>query len=277
MSRNVDVVAAIPNYNMADSLSVLLPQVLEQDYAAVYVMDDKSTDHSMDVLQSFAPDVTVIAGRENAGSSANRNRLIPVLGNNCIVHFLDADVRLVSDENPARLREHMQSRIGMLGGLVVDTTGQQSPWNYGPRFSLHMSVSAMLQFKLYGRHPRGLRHFMRDWPETSQIPVARNTFWVVESNMAMPSGVFKHHGFDPKLREHDIQDLAIRLQRLGHISRFVPDVAVEHTAIDVRDSNRQLAMRRAEMYIARKEGVFDWLLPDGYFRPRHHGDDETGY
>ena len=47
MSRNrLPVVAAIPNYNMARGLNTLLPQVTEQDYAAIFVLDDASTDDS---------------------------------------------------------------------------------------------------------------------------------------------------------------------------------------------------------------------------------------
>ena len=50
MTRELPVVAAIPNYNMGEHLRRLLPQVLAQHYDAVFVLDDASTDESADVV-----------------------------------------------------------------------------------------------------------------------------------------------------------------------------------------------------------------------------------
>jgi glycosyltransferase involved in cell wall biosynthesis len=60
MVRQLPVVAAIPNFNMADSLRRLIPQVMAQCYDAVYVLDDASTDHSFDVVNEFGSDVTMV-------------------------------------------------------------------------------------------------------------------------------------------------------------------------------------------------------------------------
>ena len=51
MAKQLPVVAAIPNYNMGEHLRVLLPQVLSQRYDDIFVLDDASTDDSVDVVQ----------------------------------------------------------------------------------------------------------------------------------------------------------------------------------------------------------------------------------
>lgn len=53
MTKHMPVVAAIPNYNMGHHLRLLLPQVLERGYDRVFVLDDGSTDDSVEVVNSF--------------------------------------------------------------------------------------------------------------------------------------------------------------------------------------------------------------------------------
>ncbi len=59
--KPVTVIAAIPNFNMGQSLQELLPQVLAQGYDAVYVLDDASRDDSVAIARGFTG-VQVIAG-----------------------------------------------------------------------------------------------------------------------------------------------------------------------------------------------------------------------
>lgn len=273
MSKNIlPVVAAIPNYNMADSLAVLLPQVLEQEYAGIYVLDDASTDHSQEVVEQFGNDVDFVAGTENVGAGGNRNRIIPAIGRQALIHFLDADVRLQSTDNPSKAQDIMSREdLGFVGGLVIESDGRQSPWNYGPRQSLYADLGATIQATRPDKHPKHLKWLMEDWPDLSKPPESRTTFWCVEPNLLIDSAVFtKLGGFDKKLREHDIQDLAIRTQRAGLVNIFDPSIAVSHTAVDVRNYNRNQSRLKAELYIARKNGLLQWLFPDGRLKPRYN-------
>jgi N-acetylglucosaminyl-diphospho-decaprenol L-rhamnosyltransferase len=61
--EKLPVIAAVPNYNMAETLRVLLPQLAAHDYDAMYVLDDASTDHSREVVAEFAGDVTFVESR----------------------------------------------------------------------------------------------------------------------------------------------------------------------------------------------------------------------
>ena len=66
-------------------------------------------------------------------------------------------------------------------------------------------------------------------------------------------------GFDPKLQDHEIQDLAIRLDGIGLRRVFDPLVAATHHAVQVRAGNRGHELLKAEAAIARKHGVIKWL------------------
>src|SRR5689334_5801692 len=105
MARNSSVVAAIPNYNMAENLRILLPQVLTQGYDGVFVLDDASTDHSVAVVSEFGSEVKLIRSNENRGAGANRNQIIDHVDDATLIHFLDADMELQTSQTAATARE----------------------------------------------------------------------------------------------------------------------------------------------------------------------------
>ena len=74
MPERLPVVAAIPNYNMGQQLAALLPELAQQDYADVFVLDDASTDGSREVVEGFnhGSGVHFVAGAENKGAGPTR-------------------------------------------------------------------------------------------------------------------------------------------------------------------------------------------------------------
>lgn len=236
------VVAVIPAYNEERFLGGLLDQVLEQEYDDVYVLDDASTDNTVEAALAYGKDIKVICGKENVGSGANRNRIIPVLGEPALIHFLDADLRLNSDRNPERARELTSSKdMGFVGGLIRSPEGSQHPWNYGPAFSLPGYVSSRVYsriFKIARKEPttsRRLRELlnkwppMEQWPDPQQEPIARDVYWSCEGNLTISSDIFGQvGGYDSSLRYHEVTDFARRLDRLGLKRRFDPSIDVTH-------------------------------------------------
>jgi GT2 family glycosyltransferase len=276
---SLPVVAAIPNYNMAQSLTELLPHVARQEYAAVFILDDASTDGSRDVVDDFDKSINFVAGSQNAGAGANRNRIVDALDYSAIIHFIDADM-LPETERIPELAQELTSgdQIGFVGGLIRKSNGNQHPFNYGPRQCLQSGLAAKIQTyvcsivesdpvrakQLRGRYNR----LLRDWPDPQVEPQPRQVFWSAEANLLIRSDVLAGiGGFDPNLREHEIQDLAIRLYKRGLERRFDPTLAALHRAVIVRSGNRHLHMTKAKLRIARKHGLLNWLLPNGSFRP----------
>ena len=273
MVEALPVVAAIPNYNMADSLRRLLPQVLAQHYDAVFVLDDASTDHSFDVVGEFGTEVKFVRSRENRGAGANRNQIIDQVGDRELIHFIDADMDLGTANTAAVARDvaarYADRGVGLIGGLVSRADGIQEPHNYGAVFSLWGNITSGLPLiidrlsakpRLAKAVQRLAGPIMRDWPNIMEPPVAAPAYWIHEGNMLIYSSLLRSlGGYDPVMRSHEAQDLAIRLEKRGVKRQFDPSLRVLHHHIDVRGKNRNKWEYNAALYLIRKHGIYRWL------------------
>ena len=213
MPKELPVIAAIPNYNMGDNLSRLLPQVLAQHYNAVFMLDDASTYHSVDVVSGFGGEVKLLRSPENRGAGADRYGPAPVFS------VLGTSV------------------------LPVVITG---------RLPKNPRLAAAIR--------RVAAPVVRDWPNILESPTAAPAYWLHEGNMLVYSSLFRSvGGYDPMLRAHEIQDLAIRLEKLGIKRQFDPSVRVVHHHIDVGGKNRLKWENKAIIYLIRKHGLFHLL------------------
>lgn len=273
MAKQSPVVAAIPNYNMADNLRRLLPQILAQGYDKVFVLDDASTDHSAEVVREFGDEVKFVRSRQNSGAGANRNQIIEYVDDDAIIHFVDADMELKTTEIPTVAREvfarYAPRGVGMVGGLISRLNGMQEPHNYGAVFSLWGGLGSGVPWLIYsmrenqriaGAVQRLTTPMANGWPKLLEQPVAQPAYWVHEGNMLVKAKVFRAvGGYDPNLRSHEIQDLAIRLEKIGVKRQFDPSIKVVHYHIDVRGKNRSQWSRNAARYLVRKHGLWRWL------------------
>lgn len=273
MVKRLPVVAAIPNFNMAENLRNLIPQVLAQRYDGVFVLDDASTDHSVDVVGEYGGDVKVVRSPENRGAGANRNQIIDQVGDEAIIHFIDADMDLKTAETPAVARQvidrYADRGVGVVGGLVTRLDGGQEYCNYGAVFSLwgnFTSNGPRLIDRLRDK-PRLARAVhraaaptMTGWPNVLEPPAPAPAYWVHEGNMLVLAGTFRSvGGYDSKLRHHEVQDLAIRLEKRGIKTQFDPSIQVVHQHIDVRGKNRNKWAHEATQYLIRKHGLYRFL------------------
>lgn len=273
MVRQLPVVAAIPNFNMAESLRQLIPQILAQRYDSVYVLDDASTDHSADVVNEYRGEVRFVQSKENRGAGANRNQIIDQVGGEAVIHFIDADMDLRTPETPSVARQvidqYAHQGIGVVGGLVSRVGGGQEYCNYGAVFSLWGNLSSNVprvidRLRARPRMARAVQRAtavtMTRWPNVLEPPAPAPAYWVHEGNMLILSGVFRTvGGYDSTLRHHEVQDLALRLEKRGIKTQFDPRIQVVHQHIDVRGKNRNRWERDATRYLIRKHGLRRFL------------------
>jgi N-acetylglucosaminyl-diphospho-decaprenol L-rhamnosyltransferase len=272
MSKQMSVVAAIPNYNMGHHLRKLLPQVLRQGYDRVLVLDDGSTDDSVDIVGEFGDDVTLVRSPQNRGCTFNRNQVIDHVGDDELIHFIDADMDLGTSDIASVARElharYAGSGVGAIGGLVSRTDGSQEPYNYGPVFSLKTNLTALPplldRVRERPRAARALEYLstpvMKDWPNVLEPPTPARAYWLHEGNLLIHSGVYKSiGGYDVNLRNHGAQDLAIRLAQKGIRRQFDPSIQVIHHYIDVRGRKRKRQQFDSLRYLVRKHGYVRFL------------------
>ena len=86
------VSVVIPSYNAEGFLDEALRSVLEQTRAAdeIVVVDDASSDRTVEVAQSFSPRVRVVVNSTNAGPGVRRNQGAQDTSGD-VLAFLDAD------------------------------------------------------------------------------------------------------------------------------------------------------------------------------------------
>jgi GT2 family glycosyltransferase len=277
--NRLPIVAAVPNYNMGEQLAELLPSLTSSGYNEICVLDDASTDDSRDIVAAVSTDIHFVDGKENRGAGTNRNRIITALGHDAIIHFMDADIRLDTERAAEVVANAIPSEAyGFVGGLAKTEAGFQNVWNYGPRQSLWANLGAQVQSRVEATlldnpsRAAALRErfatLVKDWPDPLSKPSRRQVFWAIEQNLVVDSQTFAAlGGFDENLREHEVQDLALRMAQCGLKRYFDPSFAITHKNIDVRHYNRVAAMAKAELMIARKHGLRNWLLPDGKIKP----------
>ncbi|WP_246227275.1 glycosyltransferase family 2 protein [Mycolicibacterium helvum] len=259
---------------MGEHLRRLLPQVLAQNYDAVFVLDDASTDHTVDVVRGFGDEVRLVRSRENQGAGANRNQIIDHVADDVIIHFVDADMDLETPETPlvarALVDRYRERGVGAIGGLVSRKDGTQEPFNYGPVFSLWgNTVAASLPVtidrlrekpRLAAAIARVGAPMMRGCPNVLEPPAAEPAYWLHEGNMLVQANFFRLvGGYNPILRSHEAQDLAIRLDKIGVKRQFDPSIRVIHHHIDVRGRNRSKWEWAALRYLIREHGVYRFL------------------
>lgn len=273
MGEHLPVFAAVPNFNMGDYLRKLLPQILNQGYDNVFVLDDASTDHSVDVVSEFGKDVTLVRSPANRGASANRNQVIDRVKDGALIHFVDADMDLMTPNIASVARElaarYASRGVGVIGGLVSRSDGSQEPHNYGPSFSLTASFTSglpLLVDRLRGRPRmataigRVVKPGLSQWPNVLEPPAPKPTYWLHEGNMLIYSHVLRAvGGYDGSMREHEAQDLSIRLENAGIKRQFDPAIEVVHHYVDVRGKTRTRNQYEAARYLIRKHGLRRYL------------------
>jgi N-acetylglucosaminyl-diphospho-decaprenol L-rhamnosyltransferase len=254
---------------MSSGLKRLIPQLIEQKYDHIYVLDDCSNDDSKTIAQSFGTLVSFIQGKSNRGGGAARNLIIGQFDAPTIIHFIDADVSLQSSDIPKTLRGLDWGRnTSFITGLVLNSNNIPSVWNYGPRQNIVSFISGGLTFALDNIESRlGVRMIygiLYNRPNPHKVPVAKQIFWGVETNLAILSTTLEAlGGFDETIREHDIQPLAIKASKRNLIAYFDPSFAViNHDDIHVRSYNRNIRAIKAEAYIVSTYSSWqNWFFP----------------
>jgi glycosyltransferase involved in cell wall biosynthesis len=81
----------IPNYNYSQYLAMAIESVLSQTYKKIeiIVVDDGSTDNSLEILSSYLSDITLVSQSNSGVSSARNAGLVKASGE--YVCFLDSD------------------------------------------------------------------------------------------------------------------------------------------------------------------------------------------
>ncbi len=115
--------AIIPNYNGCDLLERNLPSLFREleladvDYEVI-VVDDRSTDNSVDFLRNNYPQVIVVEQKKNGGFSASCNAGIRT-ATKSLIFLMNSDIKLTSNYFKPQLKYFEKScTFGVMGQII---------------------------------------------------------------------------------------------------------------------------------------------------------------
>lgn len=126
----------IPSYNAEAWIAEAVESCLAQTWSEteIWVIDDGSSDRTVEILQEFGDRIQLRA-RENRGGNPTRNELVSVATGEW-VQFLDADDCLLPDKIEVQLRALEQAGGGdvVYGPLIIEdhSVGEVKRWEWRP-------------------------------------------------------------------------------------------------------------------------------------------------
>jgi GT2 family glycosyltransferase len=192
----------------------------------VVVVDNASTDGSLERLQGIDLPLVVIRNDENRGFSVACNQGAEA-GDAALILFLNPDTRLFPqtlDSTVAFMADPTNSHLGICGGQMLGEDGRRQ-----------FSCARFPTLMMFATHMIGLtRAFPRWFPPQRLTPEEVSHSGIVDQVIGayflIRRSVFEAlGGFDERFFVYlEDVDLAYRARRLGYPSYFLADVPVYH-------------------------------------------------
>jgi len=245
-ARKTAMSVAIVNYNTREHLRACLATVLTEAPNEVVIIDNASSDGSVEMVQADYPDVVLHANKINVGYGAAANQAIA----SCTAKYvllLNADTLLrLGALRALSTYLDLHSRAAIVGPRLVDAAGilQASCYPFPTPLHTFLENSTMAIFlgRLIRRHIPLLRSsYMRTWPHNA----ARVVPWLKGAALAIRRTAFDAvGGFDPSYFMYfEDADLCYRLTAAGWQVHFTPATTVVHVG------GASTSQHRAEMNV----------------------------
>jgi GT2 family glycosyltransferase len=230
-TTTIDISLVIVSYNTCRELGTCLASINRWAASQVVVVDNNSSDGSVEMVRSEFPWVTLCANQTNIGYGAAVNRAVKVCVSKYVL-VLNSDTILQPGALEALSRYLDQHpRAAVVGPRLVNADGtlQASCYPFpAPHDTfLENSTCAIAVGRLIRRYVPGIRDlYLRTWPHN----VARVVPWVKGAALAIRREAFDAiGGFDEAFFMYfEDADLCCRIQKAGWEVHFAPVTTVVH-------------------------------------------------
>ena len=248
------IYAVTLNWNRAEDTLECLGSLAAQDVANLHlvVVDNGSTDSSVDQIQTAFPDVKLVANDSNMGFARGMNRGIQVALENGAdyVLVLNNDTFMAPDMVSLLLAE-AAGESGLLAPIIYYADDPQRIWSVGGQVSkLNLETT----------------HDVRGELDTGQWPAIRQTDFITGCAMFLPHSLLTEVGaFDEGFfMYYEDLDLCNRIRSAGYNIRVVTAAKMWHKvslSSGGSDSpNERYWMARSSVHYFRKHARF-WQWP----------------
>jgi len=227
---DIDISIVIVNYNVKEFVANLLNSISKARYdfkLQIIVVDNDSSDDSLEYLEPRYPDVQFIANDENVGFGKANNQALKQ-ANGRYTLLINPDT-IVSEDTLSTLFRHMEMNpsCGACGCKILNPDGSFAPESRRSIPTIWSSLSKLLGLSALFPNSKTFGQYYMSWmdeDEPGQIPVLSGSF------MFFRTDVLKQlKGFDERffMYGEDI-DLCYRLQKTGYHIDYVPDTSIIH-------------------------------------------------
>ncbi|MCL4552962.1 MAG: glycosyltransferase family 2 protein [Candidatus Marsarchaeota archaeon] len=244
------VSVVIPNYNGQSVLKGCLDSLMQQTWPAdeIIVVDNASSDNSVEKVQREFPQVRLIKNQQNEGFTRACNQ--GILASKCrYVLLLNSDT-MVPQDALANLVDFMDQHpdAGAMGPRLVLPDGRPQPYAFGADPSIGYLLSRGLNQLLFHRH-------LHAWTVGSVL----KTDWVSGACLMLRREALDEAGLlDEKIFMYfEDNDLCLRLRNKGWTVYYNPKVSITH--IGGQSLAQNPAARRA------------YYCSLAYFYTKHYG------
>jgi GT2 family glycosyltransferase len=220
----------IVNYNVKHFLDQCLHSILlasRQVDMEVFVIDNRSVDGSVEMVQSKYPEVHLIANEENVGFSRANNQGIKASSGEYVL-LLNPDT-IVEHDTFTKTVAFMESHpdAGGLGVKMVDGNG-----NFLPESKRGLPTPMVSFYKIFGlsslfpKSKRFSRYHLGhlDKDQTHQVEVLAGAFMLLRREALKKTGLLDEDFF---MYGEDI-DLSYRLLKAGYKNYYHPEARIIH-------------------------------------------------
>ena len=220
----------IVNYNVKHFLEQCLRSVhkaIQNIDAEIYVVDNNSVDHSMEMVAKKFPNVNRIANKKNTGFSVANNQAIRISKGDYIL-LLNPDT-LVEEDTFEKCINFMDSKddVGGLGVKMVDGKGK-----FLPESKRSLPTPKVAFYKIFGLSnlfPKSksfgayhLGHLPED--ETNEVEILAGAFMLLRKKALDEVGLLDETFF---MYGEDV-DLSYRLIKGGYKNYYFPETRIIH-------------------------------------------------
>lgn len=253
---------AILNYNGEAYLKEYLPSLYQNNNsdAEIIVIDNASTDGSIEVLNQYFPEIKIIELRKNYGFAEGYNKGIEQIEYEQII-LLNSDVAVTKDWDKIILKTLNSNNS--IGAVMPKILSAKENINFE-----YAGAGGGFIDSLGYPFCRG-RIFDTIEKDQGQYNGTTDVFWTSGAAMAIRKSVFqKLGGFDESYFAHMEEiDLCWRMQRAGYTLKVNPDAVVYHLGGGSLDYNNPkktyLNFKNNLTTLIKNESVIKliWLIP----------------
>jgi N-acetylglucosaminyl-diphospho-decaprenol L-rhamnosyltransferase len=234
-NMNKEVSVVVINYNNAQYLErCLRPLFVDPVIKEVIVVDDRSTDNSIELLRNFP--AKVIRNERNMGPVAARNIGAREATGNYLL-FVDADAQ-IGPTYASALAQFLEDneKVGIVTGKTISETGERIWWNFGyDPHPFRGAIGGLLdRCALFVWRYLVLRRIIgwisQPFSQNLASDEVRSVDWVVEMAFMTRRNIFNTlEGLDEGFYMFfEGPDFCRRVRELGSTVVYLPYVSVQH-------------------------------------------------